>query len=63
MSRGTLTRSTSDKMVAGVCGGIADHFDLDPTLVRGGYVLLSFLSAGFPGLLIYIVLALVMPER
>lgn len=63
MSRGTLTRSTSDRMIAGVCGGLADYFDLDPTLVRAGYVLLSFLSVGFPGLLVYIVLAFVMPER
>jgi phage shock protein C len=49
-------------MVAGVCGGLAEYFDLDPTLVRAGYVLLSFLSVGFPGLLVYIVLALVIPE-
>lgn len=57
-----LARSSSNKVLAGVCGGIAEHFDLDPTLVRVGYVLLSILSTGFPGLLVYIVLAFVMPK-
>jgi phage shock protein C len=57
-----LTKSSHDKVVAGVCGGIANHFDLDPTLVRVGYVLLALLAAGFPGLIVYIVLAFVMPD-
>ena len=50
-------------MVAGVCGGIADYFDLDPTLVRVGYGLLTFLTTGFPGILVYIILAFVMPDE
>ena len=57
-----LTRSTTNKFLCGVCGGIAEYLDLDPTVVRVGYVLLSLLSTGFPGLLIYIILALVMPQ-
>ena len=57
-----LTRSNHDKMIAGVCGGIAEYFDLDPTLVRVGFVLLSILSAAFPGLIVYIILALIMPK-
>ncbi|UXX80867.1 PspC domain-containing protein [Reichenbachiella carrageenanivorans] len=56
-----LTRS-SDRMLAGVCGGIANYFDLDPTLVRIGYVILSIFSAGFPGLLVYGILWLIMPD-
>ncbi|WP_420582820.1 PspC domain-containing protein [Reichenbachiella sp.] len=56
-----LTRS-SDKMLAGVCGGIANYFDLDPTLVRIGYVVLSICSVGFPGMLVYLILWLIMPE-
>lgn len=56
-----LTKS-SDKMIAGVCGGIAEYFDVDPTLVRAGYALLSVFSAGFPGLLLYIILCIVMPN-
>jgi len=56
-----LTRSTN-KMVAGVCAGIAEYFDLDPTLVRVVYAALSIFSAGFPGLLLYIILLIIMPQ-
>lgn len=59
----TLTRSNSDRMIAGVCGGIAQNFGWDPTVVRVAYVLLSLFSAAFPGLILYIILAFVMPER
>jgi len=58
-----LTRSKTDKKLAGVCAGIAEYFDLDPTLVRIGYVFLSVLSAGFPGILVYIILAIVIPAK
>ena len=61
MSSGKLTKSY-DKKIAGVCGGLADYFDLDPTLVRVGYVILSLFSAAFPGLLVYIILAVIMPD-
>ncbi|MEX0598994.1 MAG: PspC domain-containing protein, partial [Rhodothermales bacterium] len=57
-----LTRSVSDRMIAGVCGGLAEFFDVDSTLVRVVFVLLSVLSAAFPGLLVYVVLCLVLPE-
>jgi len=49
-------------MIAGVCGGLAEYLNADPTLVRVGFVLLSLLSAAFPGLLVYLVLWLVVPE-
>jgi phage shock protein C len=62
-SHRTLRRSTHDRMIAGVCAGIADYFGWDATLVRVGYVLLSVLSAAFPGALIYVVLWVVIPER
>ena len=58
-----LTRSSYNKMIWGVCGGIAEYFDTDPTLVRVGYVLVSIMMAGFPGILVYIILALIMPKR
>ena len=58
--RRRLTRSRN-KMIAGVCGGLAEYFELDPTLVRVGYVLVSILSAAFPGILAYIILMFVMP--
>lgn len=57
-----FTRSIHDRMIAGVCGGIADYFDVDATLVRVAFVLLSVLSAAFPGLLVYLILWLVVPE-
>jgi len=59
--RRRLARSARYKMIAGVCGGIAEYFDLDPTIVRVGYVLVSILSVAFPGILAYIVLMFVMP--
>jgi len=48
-------------MIAGVCGGIAEWLGWDPTIVRIGYVLLSVLSAAFPGILVYIILWIVIP--
>ena len=54
-----LTRSESDKMIAGVCGGIARFFGIDPTLVRVATVLLSVFGAG---LLLYVVLWVVVPK-
>ncbi|MDQ3243186.1 MAG: PspC domain-containing protein [Gemmatimonadota bacterium] len=60
-SRG-LTRSRSDKVIAGVVGGIARHFSFDPTLARVLFVLASLLSVAFPGILVYIILWVIMPE-
>ena len=57
-----LTKSFNNKKIAGVCGGIADYFDLDPTLVRVGFIFLTLISTGFPGILVYIILAFVMPD-
>ncbi len=55
-------RRSQNQMVAGVCAGIAEYFDIDPTLVRVIYAILSFFSVGFPGLLLYIILWIVMPR-
>ena len=60
-ARRRLTRSSRYKMIAGVCGGLAEYFDMDPTIVRVAYVLISIVSAAFPGLLAYIILMFVMP--
>ena len=57
-----LTRSSKHKMIAGICGGIAEYFDLDPTVVRVAYVLISIVSVAFPGILAYIILMFVMPR-
>ena len=58
-----LRRSIDDHWIGGVCGGLGEYFDLDPTAVRVGYVLLSILSVGFPGILVYIVLWLMIPKE
>lgn len=57
-----LTKS-NNKMLAGVCAGIAEYLNLDPTLVRLGYAFLSIFSACFPGILLYIVAMIVMPSK
>lgn len=57
-----LLRSSSDRMIAGVCGGLARYLGIDPTLVRILYVLISFFSVAFPGIAVYIILALVIPS-
>ena len=55
-----LYKSNRQKMVAGVCGGIAEYFDIDPTMVRLG--LLAFCLLGGSGLLVYIIAAIVIPS-
>lgn len=57
-----LTRS-NNRMLAGVVGGIAEYYGWEPSLTRVGYVLLSVLSAAFPGILTYLILWVVMPEK
>ncbi len=57
-----LYRSTTDKKIAGVCGGLAEYFNIDPTIVRVIFVLL-LLPGGLPGLLPYLILWVVMPEK
>jgi phage shock protein C len=53
---------SSNRVMAGVCGGIAEYFDIDPTLIRVAYVILSLFSAAFPGLLLYIILMILIPN-
>jgi phage shock protein C len=56
-----LYRSTQDRMFAGVCGGIAEYLEVDPTLVRLVFVALTLLSSG-AGIAMYIILMLIVPE-
>jgi phage shock protein PspC (stress-responsive transcriptional regulator) len=56
-----LTRSTN-KVLGGVCGGIAEYFEIDPTLVRVAYAALTIFSTGFPGILLYIIMLLLIPK-
>ena len=62
-SRSGLQRSRDDRMIAGVCGGLAEWLGWDPTLVRVLFVLVSVLSAAFPGILVYLILMVLMPNR
>lgn len=57
-----LTRSTNDRMVCGVCAGIGEYFNIDPTIIRLIWVILTFGSIG-SGLLVYIIAAVVIPEN
>ena len=56
-----LQRSNNDRILFGVCGGIAERYDLDPTLVRAVWVLLTILTLGI-GIIVYLIAALVIPE-
>lgn len=57
-----LYLSATDKKIGGVCGGIGEYFDRDPTLIRIIFVLLVFLSLGF-AILAYLAMWLIMPKR
>lgn len=61
MNEKKLYKSATDKKIAGVCGGIAEYFNVDATLIRLAWVLFSLL--GGSGLLAYIIAALIMPEQ
>jgi phage shock protein PspC (stress-responsive transcriptional regulator) len=56
-------KRSHNKMIAGVCAGIAEYLNFDPSLVRIGYALISLFSAAFPGILVYIILWVVIPEK
>lgn len=58
-----LRRSRERRMVAGVLGGIAEHYDLNVTLLRVLYVIVSIASAAFPGTIVYLILWLLIPAR
>lgn len=60
MKEKRLTRSTTDRMVAGVAAGIADYLGVDPTIIRLVFVITAL--AGGTGILAYLILWLVMPE-
>jgi phage shock protein PspC (stress-responsive transcriptional regulator) len=60
-NQGGIKRSSRNAMIAGVCAGIARHFDWSITGTRVAYVLLSICSAAFPGILVYLILWLVLP--
>jgi len=62
-ARPGLQRSKDQRIIAGVCGGLAEWLGWDVTLVRILFVLVSVLSAAFPGVIVYLILWVLMPER
>jgi phage shock protein PspC (stress-responsive transcriptional regulator) len=62
MERKKLTRSTTDKMIAGVCGGLADYLNVDPSIVRLGWVILTLATGVLWGIIVYIAWMIVVPE-
>jgi phage shock protein C len=61
MNNRKLYRSNSDKMIAGVCAGLADYVNIDPTVMRLIFVILFLLGGN--GLLLYVILWILMPEQ
>jgi len=61
MEKKRLYRSQSERMIAGVCGGLAEYFEIDPTLVRLLFVLLFFLGGN--GILIYLIMLVLVPSE
>lgn len=58
-----LYLSSKDRKLSGVCGGIGEYFQVDSTLVRLAWVMITIMSGIFPGVLAYIIAAIVMPEH
>ncbi len=58
-----LYRSRSERKLAGVCGGLGEYLEVDPTVARVVYLLGTMMTGFFPGIFIYFVLALIMPEE
>lgn len=57
-----LYRSTTDRKIAGVCGGLAEYFNIDPTIIRVIFILL-LLPGGLPGFVPYVILWIIVPEK
>jgi phage shock protein C len=58
-----LLYKSSDKKLDGVCAGVAEYFDVDPTLVRAGYAFVDIVTGVVPGLVAYLVLSWIMPTK
>jgi phage shock protein C len=62
MAKKRMVRSSNDKKLGGVCAGIADYLDTDPTVIRVAYIVLSVFTGVFPGIIVYFILWVIMPE-
>ncbi len=62
MTNKKLYKSSTDKKLCGVCAGIANFFNIDPTIIRVLYAVAAIFTTGFPFTLLYIILAFILPE-
>lgn len=58
-----LYRSKKDKMLAGICAGIGEYYDIDPTLIRLLFVAVTIVTSFIPGIILYLIAWLIIPER
>jgi phage shock protein C len=58
-----LYKSDTDRKVAGVCAGVAEYYDVDPTLIRAGFLFVTIISGIIPGLIAYVLVAWIMPSK
>jgi len=58
-----LYKSEEDRKIDGVCAGVGEYFDIDPTLIRVGFVFATLFSGVVPGIVAYVVLAVVIPKK
>ncbi|MCW9054398.1 MAG: PspC domain-containing protein [Candidatus Pacebacteria bacterium] len=63
MKKKQLYRSAENKIFAGIFGGLGEHFDIDPTLLRLVWVVVTVFSGIVPGLLIYVIALFIVPQR
>ncbi len=63
MTTKRLYKSDDDKVVAGVIGGLGEYFDIDPTILRLGYILIAIVTALVPSVIAYIIAALIVPHK
>jgi phage shock protein C len=63
LPEGGALRRSRRRLIGGVCGGLAEWLGWDPTLVRILYVAVSVLSVAFPGIVVYVILWVIVPER
>ena len=57
-----LTKSTNNVVITGTLGGLAEYLGIDPTIIRVIYVFLSLVTAGFPGITLYVIMAILIPS-
>lgn len=58
-----LTRSKTNRSISGVLGGIGEYFDVDPILIRVAFVLVTAFTGFFPGMISYVLMTLIIPEK